>query len=51
MGKYKTSGLGHGTDGSPQGTLEQNNYNQTVNNLTNKLPPNDSQIKHIFRNA
>ena len=49
MGRYSNSGFGHGTGGSPQGTLGQNYYDHVINNLTNKFPPNDSQIKHIFR--
>ena len=49
MGRHDDTGLGHGTGGSPQETLDQNDYNQAVDNLTNKFPPNDSQIKHIFR--
>lgn len=49
MGRYDNSGLGHGTGGSPQGTLEQNEYDNAVHNLTNQFPPNDSQIKYIFR--
>lgn len=49
MGRYKDTGLGHGTGGSPQGTVEQNDYNQAVDNLTNNFPINDSQVKHIFR--
>ena len=38
------SGHFHGANGKGGGTS-----NQTVNSLTNKLPTNDSQIKHIFR--
>lgn len=49
MGRHDDSGLGHGADGSPQGTLEQNEYDNVVDNLANKFPQNDSQIKHIFR--
>ena len=39
-----SSGHFHGANGKGGGT-----FNQTVNSLTNKLPTNDSQIKHIFR--
>lgn len=51
MGRFDNLGLGHGTGGSPQGKLEQSTYEQTNNGLMNKLPTNDSQIKHMFRNA
>ena len=50
MGRYTNTGLGAGTLGSPQISLEQSEYTDTINNLMNKLPPNDPQIKHIFRN-
>lgn len=43
------SGHFHGTNGKGSVTPQENTSNQTVNNLTNKFPPNDSQIKHIFR--
>ena len=49
MGRYGNSGFGHGTGGSPQGKIDQNTYNQIIDELTNKFPPNDAQIKHIFR--
>ena len=39
-----SSGHFHGANGKGGGTS-----NQTVDSLTNKFPPNDSQIKHIFR--
>lgn len=45
------SGHFHGANGKSGGTPQENTSNQTVNNLANKLPPNDSQIKHMFRNA
>ena len=43
------SGHFHGTNGKGGGTPQENTSNQNVNSLTNKFPPNDSQIKHIFR--
>ena len=43
------SGYFHGANGKGGGTPQENTSNQTVNNLANKFPPNDSQIKHIFR--
>ncbi|MDY4787827.1 MAG: hypothetical protein SO253_00750 [Bacilli bacterium] len=33
MGRYKNSGLAHGTIGSPQGSIEQNNYKNKVEEL------------------
>ena len=51
MGKNRNSGIGRGIGSNPQGNLSQSEYENAINNLQNKLPPNDSQLKHIFRNA
>ena len=42
MGRYDNSGLGHGTVGSPQGTIEQNEYD----NLT--IDPRAEQLLAIL---
>lgn len=47
MGKYLDTGLGVGTSGQPQGSLEQNTYSERLQHL-NQLPSNDAQLKHIF---
>ncbi len=57
MADGKNSGLAHGTSGSPQMTIEntevQNRTQQNEEKIKSpvSLPPNNGQIKHIFRNA
>lgn len=41
MGRYKNSGLAHGTQGSPQISIEQSDYKNKIEKLLQKVKEND----------
>ena len=62
MGRYRNTGLAHGTSGSPQGSLGNLGYSAKTDELQKDaetcgrrdvpvFPPGPSQTRHIFRKA
>ena len=62
MGRYRNTGLAHGTSGSPQGNLGNLGYSAKTDELQKDaetcgrrdvpvFPPDPSQTRHIFRKA